>query len=172
MTGAKTETDVGFCTNGGTPALREDGGPGSSKIKIRSLTPKAFYPKMCSARTIQSTHSRSGPAILSDNRRSTPVQRDSRPERNKRMAPDRVNSPDQDEGEETDDTSFDFWRTRALNASTKCWMKEAPTPQQASIWPKTSRTRISKMKRPNTWIPNYTTPTRRLYRAQRDGTHL
>jgi hypothetical protein len=58
---------------------QEDGVPGSSKIKLRSLTPKAFYPKMCSARTIQSTHSHSGPTILSDNRRSAPVERDSRP---------------------------------------------------------------------------------------------
>ena len=61
------------------PAVRGAQAPVSSEIELPWLTSTAFYPKMCSSGTIQSTHSHSGPAFLYDNRKSGPVRRDSRP---------------------------------------------------------------------------------------------
>jgi hypothetical protein len=61
------------------PAVRGAQAPDSSEIELPWLTSTAFYRKMCSSGTIQSTHSHSGPAFLYDNRKSGPVRLDSRP---------------------------------------------------------------------------------------------
>jgi len=54
---------------------RPRAGPKSSR---RRQPPTALLPEVCLAGTIQSTHSHSGLAFLSDNRSSAPVGRDSR----------------------------------------------------------------------------------------------
>jgi hypothetical protein len=122
------------------PAVRGDQAPDSSEIKLPWLTSTAFYRKMCSAGTIQSTHSHSGPAFLYDNRKSGPVRRDSRPGKesssgNKlRQHAGRRNQ----RGECRTGISISGV-TRELSASTRWWTRGGPTLRQMPISLKTSR---------------------------------